>query len=85
MGKSWYLHTIDGKPAYYSKDNGQLVVMMRRTQQRGVLVGSLREIRRQQNASRAWRILNACRVGDYEYGYVCFRRDDAPWGEKKAR
>lgn len=72
MAKSWYMHTIDGKPAYF--DGRQIVFFMRHTnrKQARLLVGSLREIRQQQAASRrqrrAWGIKDVYdRLSDYDY------------------
>ena len=74
-GKSWYMHTIEGKPAYYSEHNQQICYICRRVNERGVvLVSSLRKIRQQQAATRKQRAAWGCVDSDDRYDYVVFAR-----------
>lgn len=68
MIKSLYMHTIAGKPAYFSRSGGQIVFASRS----GVLglAQSLTQIRREQRATAKFRRDNGFTDFSYEYGYV---------------
>jgi len=67
--KRYYLHTLDGRPAFFCPNQGQLLFATRRGKQR--LVPTLRQIYREQRASRKHRKERG--VPEHlEYGYVGF-------------
>jgi hypothetical protein len=73
-GKSWYMHTIDDRPAHYSPRNKQITYVSRFTN-KCVLVDSLATIRKEQELTRKQR---AEWFGDDDgagkYGYIRFAR-----------
>lgn len=71
VAKSWYMHTIDGKPAFYSDWNKQICYAMRR-QNFPILVEDLATIRRHQRATVEYRTREGCEVNPADYGYITF-------------
>lgn len=74
---SKYMHTIDGKPAYY--DGEQIVYCGNGTPVSVLFADSLTEIRRDQQRSAIYRHL---KLKDYSgcfgYGYIRFKDDLTP-------
>jgi hypothetical protein len=64
--RTYYLHTLDGKPAGYS---GEQIVFAMKFGRPVPLCGSLREIRMQQRLSEQWRMKRGYRAEPYVYGY----------------
>lgn len=71
VSKSWYMHTIDGKPAFYAERNEQICYAMRR-QNFPILVEDLATIREQQRKTIDYRMRQRCDVDPGEYGYITF-------------
>lgn len=69
--KSWYMHTIDGKPAVFHERYRQICYAMKR-QNCPILVGSLAEIREHQRKTIAYRLSLGLKVDPGEYGYITF-------------
>jgi hypothetical protein len=76
--REYYLHTIDSRPAFF--DVHQICFSMRggytRTAQR--LADSLAQIRAEQKASNAWRVVMGYSTHSFKYGYVRVRLPDPP-------
>lgn len=68
-GKRVYMHTLDGKPAQYLP--GQQVQFAPRTISR--FAESVRQIRKEQIASEAWRAKRGLDVGIFRHGYISVR------------
>lgn len=70
MGKSWYLHTLNGQPAAFDDRAGYIFYIGRRLNV-SPLVADLRTIRRQQAVA----IADDAKLGQTNsYGYICFAR-----------
>ncbi len=69
-GNNYYLHTLDDKPAYF--DGRQICFCFQggdhRSRQR--LVRDLKQIRKEQEASRRWRDEMGYENSVWRYGYV---------------
>jgi hypothetical protein len=63
-----YMHTINGEPAYYRP--GEQIVFRPSKRYAIPLVGSLEEITRDQEASRAYRKRNGYGLGVVVYGHL---------------
>ena len=63
---TYYLHTIDGKPAYY--EEGRQIVFARCYGKAAPLVTTLKQIRKEQELSAEWRE-NEGLPHYYDYGH----------------
>ena len=70
--KTWYMHTIDGRPAAY--DGVGRAIWVAGGRHAAKLVPSLTQIRREQRDVEAWFADHApSSWGDHKYGYVLVR------------
>jgi len=68
--KKYYMHTIEGKPAFYSKKDGQICYACYfGAIHHNVLATSLRQIRKEQELSNNYRRENKLGI-EYDYGYI---------------
>ena len=76
MSKSLYMHTINGRPAYYN-DGEQIVYLLKyhRVKFEDMFVDSLAVIRRQQTLSNQWRAERGYEV-EQDYDYVRILRPE---------
>lgn len=67
---TYYMHLLDGKPAYFDRD--QVCFMMRGgfTRAKQTLCVSLKQIRSEQKRSGQWREQQGYSDHDWEYSYV---------------
>jgi hypothetical protein len=67
-----YMHTIDGRPAFYEGADGQVVFapVGRYARAGAVLVPNLQQVRQEQRASTKWRIAHGFNIDGFDYGYV---------------
>lgn len=72
--KTIYIHTIDGKPAYFSETNGQIVYAPRHGRAAEPAY-SLKQIRREQKLTKEYREKRGYGYIQREYGYKRFRID----------
>lgn len=70
MRKRYYLHTLDGKPAYYVPGE-QICFACRSPRLFGNLCTNMAQIRKERRASRKWRVKNGLGVGNWREGFVC--------------
>ncbi len=70
MSKPYYMHTIDGKPAYYSGHD--IVFLFQGSQSHRVakLATSLDQIKAEQKFSQAWRNLRGYKKEGFSLGWV---------------
>lgn len=77
MSKNLYMHTINGRPAMYQPGTYICYVnQWNRVKASEVFVGSLSTIKRQQEASRLWRLNNGISEEPLDkYGYIRIKDD----------
>ena len=68
--KYMYMHTINGYPARYEGKEGQICYVEQRGSFIGKLVPSLKQIRKEQKLSHAWRKEQGFDVKQSEYSYI---------------
>jgi hypothetical protein len=64
--RKFYLHTIDGQPAAYSKEEGQIHYGLGKIDLRKC-PKDLGQVRREQQASEEWRLAQGYDAMDYDY------------------
>lgn len=64
---TYYMHTLDGKPAYF---DGEHIYLIRQFGKSKTIGKSLRQIKREQQIDKR---NSESRIFDYEYGYVRLR------------
>lgn len=67
-----YMHTLDGKPAFY-KEGEMIYFSMRGTYNAVILVDTLKQIHDNERNSDAWRAEKNMQKGQWEYGWVKVR------------
>lgn len=77
MSKNLYMHTINGRPAMYQRGTYICYInQWNRVKASEMFVGSLSTIKRQQEASRKWRLANGISEEPAnKYGYIRIGND----------
>lgn len=68
--KAYYMHTIDGSPAFFSERSGQ-ICYMNFYGKPPKLAKSLKQIRREQELTREFRVRNNLK---FDYAFFSYRR-----------